>query len=117
MSWPGGYHQCVEIDYFARESIPNPIFGASAHSLQDDVLHLDVSTAGDEYIVGELHREGTVSLHVEQLDLGYGSYWLDVGVHEADRYRPYDYLWEVLPFQVGSARREAPNPSRWWSIR
>lgn len=110
-------HQGVEIDYFARQTIPNPIFGVSAHSHQDDVLHLDVSTAGDEYIVGELNGEGTVSLHVEQLDLGSGSYWLDVGVHEADRYRPYDYPWEVLPFQVGSSRPEAPNRSRWWSIR
>jgi hypothetical protein len=42
---------------------------------------------------------------------------LDVGVHEADLYRPYDYLWEVLPFQVESSRREAPNAPRWWSIR
>jgi lipopolysaccharide transport system ATP-binding protein len=116
-SIPPGEAIRVEIDYLARQTIPNPIFGVSAHSQQDDVLHFDVSTAGDDYVVGELSGEGTVSLHIEQLDLGSGSYWLDVGVHEADRYRPYDYLWEVLPFHVGSSRREAPNPSRWWSIR
>jgi hypothetical protein len=115
-------------DRLSRASSPEehlPTFAGSAPSPRSQiVLHpaymryqLDVSTAGDEYIVGELHGEGTVSLHVEQLDLGSGSCWLDVGVHEADRSRPYDYLREVLPFQVGSSRREPPNPSRWWSIR
>jgi lipopolysaccharide transport system ATP-binding protein len=108
----------VEIDYLAHQTIPDAIFGVSAHSQQDDVLHLDVSTAGDGYVVGELQGEGTVTLHLEQLDLASGSYWLDVGVHDTERYRPYDYLWEVLPFQVGSSdRREEPHPPRSWSIR
>jgi lipopolysaccharide transport system ATP-binding protein len=108
----------VEIDYLAHQAVSNAIIGVSAHSQQDDVLHLDVSTAADGYDVGELHGEGTISLHVGRLDLRSGSYWLDVGVHEAVSYRPYDYLWEVLRFEVGSKRPgEAPNSPRWWSIR
>ena len=112
-----GQRAVVELDFLAREPVPDAIFGVSAHS-QDGVVFLDMSTAADGHSVGALEGGGTVRLSLERLDLTAGSYYLDVGVYEANWDRPYDYLWEAYPFSVQAAADSAIlGPPHDWSIR
>jgi len=104
----------VEITFYAAAPLPDAIFVVSAHSTVDEALRLDVSTAADGHAVGELHGEGTVRLHLERVDFAPGSYWLNVGVYEPNWDRPYDYVWQALPFEVDGTV-ESLRPPHWWS--
>ncbi|MBA3431497.1 MAG: ABC transporter ATP-binding protein [Actinobacteria bacterium] len=109
---------CIEIDFVAHSAVPDAVFVASVHGEHDKALRLDVSTAGDGHAVGRLNGRGTIRLDVERLDLTEGAYWVDAGVYGPNWDRPYDYLWEALPFEV--ARLEAAEvltPPRSWSLR
>jgi lipopolysaccharide transport system ATP-binding protein len=106
----------IEIGFAAHRVLPDAIFGVSARSKHDNVAHFDLSTARDGHTVGRLGGEGTISLHVDCLDLVAGSYWLDVGVYEANWDRPYDYRWQVLAFDVSPSDNgglSKPAPHRW----
>jgi len=92
----------VEIRFVARRPVPDAIFGVSARSTEGAAAALDLSTAGDGHTVGRLEGDGAIHLHLERLDLSPGSYWLDVGVYEANWDRPYDYHWQMLAFDVSA---------------
>jgi lipopolysaccharide transport system ATP-binding protein len=107
----------IEIDFVAHQPTHDAIFVVSVHD-EDKTMCLDVSTAGDGHTIGRLEDRGTVRLDVERLELPEGSYWLDVGIYEADWDRPYDYVWEVLPFRVSRAKlHNGSSPPRSWSLR
>jgi lipopolysaccharide transport system ATP-binding protein len=109
----------VEIRFAAHRAVPDAIFGVSARSKHDTAAVFDLSTAKDGQSVGRLGGEGAVSLHVDRFDLDAGSYWLDVGIYEANWDRPYDYLWQALPFDVSAATNGGAekSASHRWSIR
>lgn len=113
-----GQAAIVEMDFEVHEAVPDAIFGVSVHSTEDGVVFLDMSTAADGHSVGPLERRGTIRLSLERLDLTGGSYYLDVGVYEADWDRPYDYLWQAYPFSVeASGASGVLGPPHDWSIR
>jgi homopolymeric O-antigen transport system ATP-binding protein len=105
----------IEIRFAAHQAVPDAIFGVSARSKHDTAAVFDLSTAKDGHSVGRLGGEGAISLHVDRFDLEAGAYWLDVGIYEANWDRPYDYLWQALPFDVSAADSgaEAPFTHRW----
>lgn len=109
----------VEIRFAAHRAVPDAIFGVSARPKDDTAAVFDLSTAKDGHSVGRLGGEGAVSLHVDRLHLEAGSYWLDVGIYEANWDRPYDYLWQALPFHVADAENGGVRKpaSHRWSIR
>jgi lipopolysaccharide transport system ATP-binding protein len=117
MALTAGAGVAVEIGFVAHRDIPDAVFGVSVHGA-DKSMCLDVSTAGDGQSVGRLHGSGTVRLDIPRLDLAQGSYWLDVGIYEANWDRPYDYLWEVLGFDVFKPSAHGDlTPPRSWSLR
>jgi lipopolysaccharide transport system ATP-binding protein len=108
----------IEIAYTVHDAVRDAIFGVSVHSEGDHSMWLDVSTASDGHSVGRLRDRGVVCLALDRLDLAEGPYWLDVGAYESNWERPYDYLWEVLAFDVSypTARRDL-KPPRSWTLR
>jgi len=108
----------IEVRFAAHQAVPDAIFGVSARSKHDTAAVFDLSTAKDGHSVGRLGGEGAISLHVDRFDLEAGAYWLDVGIYEANWDRPYDYLWQALPFDVSAADKGAETPfSHRWSMR
>ena len=106
----------IEIGFDAHRTLSDAIFGVSARSKHDNVAQFDLSTARDGHTVGRLGGEGAISLHIDRLDLVAGSYWLDVGVYEANWDRPYDYRWQMLAFEVSpsdSGGLSQPASHRW----
>jgi lipopolysaccharide transport system ATP-binding protein len=108
----------IEIEYVAHEDVPDAIFGVSAHAQRDGVRCFDLSTKADGHVVGRLTGKGTVRLHLERLDLAGGSYNLDVGVYEANWDRPYDYLWQAFPLEIGTSNGSGfLGPPHEWTIQ
>jgi lipopolysaccharide transport system ATP-binding protein len=108
----------VEIDFDPHEAVPDAIFGVSLHADGDSTHCFDISTRGDGHWVGPLREPGTVSLHVDRLDLAGGLYHLDVGVHERGWSYPYDYIWEAMPLTITGP--DAPVvliPPHKWTIK
>ncbi|MFN2489745.1 MAG: ABC transporter ATP-binding protein [Actinomycetota bacterium] len=115
---PSGGAFTVEIDFVAHARVDDPIFGISAHSTRDGTRCFDLSTASDGHLLGALDGKGTVQLQIDRLDLGGGSYHLDVGVYESSWDRPYDYLWQAFPLEVtGSDGQGVLDPPHRWSLR
>jgi lipopolysaccharide transport system ATP-binding protein len=104
----------VEIDFIAHQAVENAIFGVSAHTDADSLRCFDLSTEPDAYSIGELSGPGSISLHIDRLDLAAGRYRLDVGVYSSE-WRPYDYHWQAIPFAVHGAIGGGPlgPPHRW----
>lgn len=108
----------IEVGFVAHCTVSDAVFGVSVHREDDKTMCLDVSTAGDGHTVGRLDGTGTVRLDIERLELPQGSYWLDVGVYEANWDRPFDYLWELLSFDVAAPTDpRASSSPRSWSLR
>ena len=109
----------VEIAFAARQAVPDAIFGVSARSRHDSSLHFDLSTARDGHTLGRLEGEGTVGLHIDRLELPSGSYWLDVGIYEANWDRPFDYRWQILAFDVAAPEdgTSSETLAHHWSIK
>lgn len=111
-----GHGLVVEVEYLAHETVPDAIFGVSAHT-EDGERCFDFSTAADGHVVGRLAASGCVRLHLDRLDLVGGRYRLDVGIYEADWDRPYDYRWRAYPFEVVGATSPGPlGPPHRWSL-
>jgi lipopolysaccharide transport system ATP-binding protein len=109
----------VEITFAARHAVPDAIFGVSARSTRDSSSQFDLSTARDGHTIGRLDGDGAVSLHIERMDLASGSYWLDVGIYEANWDRPFDYRWQILAFDVSAPEDGATSTAstHHWSIK
>lgn len=108
----------VEIEYSARDPISSPIFSVSIFS-GSDVLLLDVSTQGSGLVLPTLQGRGSLVLHLDRLDVGGGSHYVNVGVHE----RAWSYAYDVhlraytLTVHSSISERAALSPPRRWELR
>lgn len=104
----------IQIDFDANQVVDDAIFGVSAHTDSDALRCFDLSTEPDAFSVGELSGPGTIRLHIDRLDLAAGRYWLDVGVYSGE-WRPYDYHWQAIPFDVHGSIGGGPlGPPHQW---
>ena len=108
----------VEIGYHAPDPVPAPIFNVSI-SNHEGRNSCDVSTEGSGLVLPTLHGRGVVLLHLERLDLGTGSHFVNVGVHERAWAYAYDFHWHVYALTVQSGFSDpAPlSPPRRWELR
>lgn len=105
----------VEIDYYAPEPITAPIVGVTL-TRADNLICYDTSSAADGLILPTVEGAGRMELVLERLDLGAGSYFVDVGVYKSDWSYTYDYHWHVYPLQVNAPPGEKGvihAPHRW----
>lgn len=107
----------IEIDFVVRDALPDCVVAVHIHSATSGANVLNISTQGDGLTVGRLPPRGTVRLELERLDLAKGTYFLDVGVYEANWDRPHALLWKALSFEVESLSSTGVlAPPRRWSV-
>lgn len=105
----------VEIRYDSPGWIKSPVF-VVAISRPDGTVCLDTNTQSAQVVVPDANGPGGIRLAFDRLDLGPGTYFIDVGVFESNWNHAYDYHWHVYPIIVeggdGHKGIVAP-PSRW----
>jgi lipopolysaccharide transport system ATP-binding protein len=83
-----------------------------------DVPCIDLNTELDELEVGPVGPAGTrVTLSLDDLELGPGEYFVNVGVYPTDWAHAYDYHWHYYPLTVRGERKPdavyRPQRRRW----
>lgn len=105
----------VTLGFHSRARVAAPVFVVSI-TREDGTLCLDTSTHLARVDVPDFVGEGSIRFTLDRLDLGAGSYFLDVGVFESSWTHAYDYHWHAHPFTVDGATEHkgllAP-PCRW----
>jgi len=105
----------VEIIYAASKPVNAPIFGVtiSSHDRSD---YLDLSTDSSGVTLPLIEGQGRIELALDRVDLNNGSYFIDVGVYDANWEYAYDYHWHVYPLFIRSwhkANGILMPPHRW----
>jgi len=108
----------VEIRMGLRANTPVADFvvGIGLFNL-DGVCAFGTNTNIEDLKADRLEGEGTVSFHVDGLDLVAGTYKLDVALHKLDGY-PYDYHRLLYSFRVKSRTQDAGiyRPRHGWAF-
>ena len=108
----------VEIRMSVRANAPITDFvvGIGLFNL-DGVCAFGTNTNIEDLKADRLEGEGTVSFHVDGLDLVAGTYKLDVALHKLDGY-PYDYHRLLYSFRVKSRTQDAGiyRPRHGWAF-
>ncbi len=106
----------VEISVAPRASTADFVFGIGIFTLEDVCVH-GSNTETDGFLPERLDGPATVRVTLPRLDLGTGTYLLDVAVHSR-RETPYDYWRGACRFQVDSPDRDAGlyRPERLWTF-
>jgi lipopolysaccharide transport system ATP-binding protein len=107
----------VEIEYWAKQPVRNPIFGVSVKR-SDNQLCCQMNTASAGMSLGTLTGRGRIRLHLERLDLVGGRYHCAIGAYSRDWDHTYDFRPEVCPFRI---RPTGPNkgillPAHHWEM-
>lgn len=107
----------VEFAYTNSSDISEAIFGVGIHTKPGGKQCVDVNTLSDGHPVGNLGPGGTVRLEFDRMDLGAGTYAVEVGAYTRD-WKPLDYIWEAMTFNVsGSGDPGMVTPPRQWSLK
>ena len=106
----------VEIAVAPREATSDFVFGVGLFTTED-VCVCGSNTEIDGFLPERLDGPATVCVTLPRLDLGTGTYLLDVAVHSR-RETPYDYWRGACRFQVDSPDRDAGlyRPERRWAF-
>lgn len=91
----------VEINYAASKPVNAPIFGVTISS-RDRSDYLDLSTDSSGITLPLLQGQGKIELTLDRVDLHSGSYFVDIGVYEANWEYAYDFHWHVYPLIIHS---------------
>lgn len=104
----------ARIRYAARERIERPVFGFGIANREGHTVHGN-NTQNAGAIIEAVEGEGTVTLHVERLDLGAGTYLLSFSVHSEDHRMNYHRLDHHFPISVKTDKgfEGCHLPSRW----
>jgi lipopolysaccharide transport system ATP-binding protein len=89
----------LEVSYHAPVRIAAPVFVVSI-SAGDGAVCMDTNTQAGNVGIPDLLGHGAVCLAIERLDLGTGSYFVDVGVFANSWSHAYDYHWHVYQLNV-----------------
>jgi ABC-type polysaccharide/polyol phosphate transport system ATPase subunit len=106
----------VEISVEPRASTADFVFGIGIFTSDEVCVH-GSNTEIDGFLPERLDGPATVRVTLPRLDLGTGTYFLDVAVHSR-RETPYDYWRGACRFQVDSPDRDAGlyRPERRWAF-
>ncbi len=89
----------VEITFVTSERIPSPILAVSIVR-EDGTLCVDTNTQLAQVSIPDVQHSGRISFRIERLELGAGSYFVNVGLFESNWTHAYDYHSEVYPLTV-----------------
>ena len=111
-----GESMTIEISVEPRASTADFVFGIGIFTPDDVCVH-GSNTEIDGFLPERLDGPATVRVTLPRLDLGSGTYLVDVAVHSR-RETPYDYWREACRFQVDSPDRDAGlyRPERRWTF-
>ena len=107
----------VTLSFHPRVKIVSPVFVVSI-TREDGTVCLDTNTQLARVDVPDLEGPGQIVFTIDRLDLGAGSYFLDVGVFEPAWQHAYDYHWHAHPFTVegGSVHKGLLAPPCGWRL-
>jgi lipopolysaccharide transport system ATP-binding protein len=118
---PGG---TLDVAMTVRTSGPPEavIVSVEVNRPEGDIPCIDLNTELDEIEVGPVGAEGTrVTLSLDDLELGPGEYFVNVGVYPLDWAHAYDYHWHFYELTISGERRPdavyRPQRRRWTSER
>jgi ABC-type polysaccharide/polyol phosphate transport system ATPase subunit len=111
-----GESMTIEISVSPRVSTADFVFGIGIFTSDEVCVH-GCNTEIDGFLPERLDGPATVCVTLPRLDLGTGTYLLDVAVHSR-RETPYDYWRAACRFQVDSPDRDAGfyRPERRWAF-
>lgn len=106
----------IEIAVAPRVPTADFVFGIGIFTLDEVCVH-GTNTEIDGFLPKSLDGPGTVRVTLPRLDLGTGTYLVDVAVH-SQRETPYDYWRGACRFQVDSEDKGAGlyRPERRWTF-
>jgi len=111
-----GESMAIEISVSPRVSTADFVFGIGIFTPDEVCVH-GSNTEIDGFLPKRLDGPATVRVTLPRLDLGSGTYLVDVAVHSR-RETPYDYWRGACRFQVDSPDRDAGfyRPERHWTF-
>ncbi len=107
----------VNLRYLARNSVNAPIVVVSI-TREDGTLCLDTCTESARVDVPDLQGEGGIRFKIERLQLGAGSYFVNVGLFENRWSHAFDYHFQVYQLVItgGEAHRGVIAPECHWEL-
>jgi lipopolysaccharide transport system ATP-binding protein len=114
---PGGTLD-VAMTVRTRGAQEKVIVSVEIHRLDGDIPCVDLNTELDELEVGPVGAGGVhVALSLDDLELGPGEYFVNVGVYPTDWAHAYDYHWHYYPLTIRGERKPdavyRPQRRRW----
>lgn len=109
----------VAIHWRARAPVNRPIVTVSIRR-DDGTICIETNSEVAGVPLGVLVGRGTLTVGFDQLNLGAGNYFVDVGIYEEHWGHGLDYHWNVYPLRVdgpSALRGVIPNPGRWTAER
>ena len=94
----------IALPWVAHSQVDSIIFGVSIHD-ESGNRFLDVISPA--VAVESADQTGVVTLALERLDLGGGTYHIDIGIYDHQWRTTYDYRWEARWFDVPGPRSNA----------
>jgi lipopolysaccharide transport system ATP-binding protein len=95
----------VAMEYVCREDIQAAIFGVSI-TREDDLICYETSTQAAGLTFSPPRGHGHMTLHIDQLDLARGNYFVNVGAYQRDWAYAFDHHWRAYPLAIRSAHGE-----------
>jgi ABC-type polysaccharide/polyol phosphate transport system ATPase subunit len=115
-SFASGEAMTLEIEAVPARPLDDFVFGVGFFTPEDVCVH-GTNTEVDGLLPGRFDGAATVRLTLPRVELGAGSYLVDVAIHSR-RGTPYDYWRGACRFHVESPSRDAGlwRPERSWSV-
>lgn len=96
----------IEIDYFAKQPVEDPIFGIALLDHMDTIV-FGVNTAGADAVVPTGEGPGCVRFSFENIPMVEGQYYVTVAVHSRDHEVQYHRIERYTSFRVYSDQEVA----------
>ncbi len=115
-SFASGEAMTLEIEAAPARPLDDFVFGVGFFTPEEVCVH-GTNTEVDGFLPGRFDGPATVRLTLPRVELGAGSYLVDVAIHSR-RGTPYDYWRGACRFHVESPSRDAGlwRPERSWSV-
>jgi len=115
-SFASGDAITLEIEAAPARPLDDFVFGVGLFTPEDVCVH-GTNTEVDGFLPGRFDGPATVRLTLPRVELGAGSYLVDVAIHSR-RGTPYDYWRGACRFHVESSSQDAGfwSPERSWSV-
>jgi len=115
-SFASGDEMTLEIEAAPARPLDDFVFGVGLFTPEDVCVH-GTNTEVDGFLPGRFDGPATVRLTLPRVELGAGSYLVDVAIHSG-RGTPYDFWRGACRFHVESPSRDAGvwRPERSWSV-